>query len=525
MHAIVAIQSTHRRYTLKQRAQPYIERLSTEVHPVKSACLLSLFALLSLTPLAAAAAPPSHPAATVPVLMLSDIHLDPFHDPAKFAQLRTAPASAWAAILYAPPSPTQAADFASLQSTCGARGVDTPPALLSSALHATHTQQPNPLFVTLSGDLLAHQFDCRFHTLAPTSTPADYSAFAAKTVAFIALQLHRTFPHSPIYFALGNNDSGCHDYREDPNSAFLQADAATFAADAISPANRSAILHQFPQLGNANLALPAPIRNTRLLILQDLFESKKYAACNDDSSDDPATQQIAWLRTQLAAARTAHRHVWIMAHIPPGIDAYSTFTKHRNVCAGQSPEMFLSSTALAQTIADFPDVIRLALFGHTHMDEFRAFRAASDSPSPDATIPGKLVPSITPVNGNNPAFTLAQVEPATATLKDYTVYSANNQTGIHTTWSKEYRYSTTYHLPDLSGPSLAKLTTAFVADKTSATDATRSYQQYFYVGDPGIGASMKAAAMQIVWPTYACAITNADPADFRTCACPVTPAP
>jgi sphingomyelin phosphodiesterase acid-like 3 len=487
---------------------------------VKSIHLL-LFALLSFSPLSAAAQAPSH--TTVPVFLLSDIHLDPFHDPAKFQQLRDTPAAGWAAILYAPPSPTQAADFAHLQSTCNAKGIDTPPALLQSSLHAAQLQQPHPLFTTVSGDLLAHQFDCRFHTLAPTATDADYSAFASKTVAFIALQLRETFPHTSIYFALGNNDSGCKDYREDPNSAFLRADAASFSGDALTPANRAAILHEFPQLGNYTITLPSPIAHTRLIVLQDIFESKKYAACNGTPSDDAATQQIAWLRTQLTAARAAHEHVWVMAHIPPGIDAYSTFSKHRNVCAGQSPEMFLGSDALATTLSEFPDVIRLALFGHTHMDELRAYT------TPTGIIPAKLVPSITPVNGNNPAFTLAAVEPSTATLKDYAVYSASNQTGIDTTWREEYRFSTTYHLPDLSGASLARLTTSFVNDKSGTSAASKAYQQYFFVGEPeaakGISPSMKAAAMQIVWPTYACAITHADAASFRSCACPAAASP
>jgi sphingomyelin phosphodiesterase acid-like 3 len=210
-----------------------------------------------------------------------------------------------------------------------------------------------------------------------------------------------------------------------------------------------------------------------------------------------------------------------MAHIPPGIDSYANFAKHRDVCGGKDPEMFLASTALASTIADFPDVIRLALFGHTHMDEFRAFT------TPTGTIPGKLVPSITPVNGNNPAFTVAEIDPSTATLKDYAVYSASNHTGIDTKWSEEYRYSTTYHLPDLSGASLEKLTNAFVDDKSSSTDASKAYQQFFYVGQPGgakgLSASMKSVAMQIVWPIYACAITRADPASYRSCACSAAP--
>ncbi len=496
---------------------------------MKSIHRLPLLALLSLLTLPASAKSPSLSATTVPALLLSDIHLDPFHDPAKFSALRAAPASAWAAILYAPASPTQAADFAQLQSTCGTRGVDTPPALLQSSLQAEHQHQSHPLFVTVSGDLLAHQFDCRFHTLAPSATDADYSAFASKTVAFLALQLRETFPRTPIYFALGNNDSGCHDYREDPYSAFLQTDAVSFASAAatgqaaLSSANRSAILHQFPQLGDYAITLPAPIAHTRLLVLQDIFESKKFAACNGSPSDEAAAQQIAWLRTQLTAARAAHQHVWIMAHIPPGIDAYTTFTKHRDLCGGKDPDMFLSSGALASTLSDFPDIIRLVLLGHTHMDEFRVFE------TPTGTIPGKLVPSITPVNGNNPAFTVAEINPSTADLKDYTVYSADNQTGISTTWAEEYRFSTTYHLPDLSGPSLARLTSYFVNDKTGTTPASHDYQQLFFVGDPGaakgIKASMNAAAMQLVWPMYACAITHADIPGFRTCACPTTSTP
>jgi sphingomyelin phosphodiesterase acid-like 3 len=157
------------------------------------------------------------------------------------------------------------------------------------------------------------------------------------------------------------------------------------------------------------------------------------------------------------------------------------------------------------------------------MDEFRTIT------TPDGTIPVKLVPSITPVNGNDPAFTIAEINPSTATLMDYAVYSANNQSGIDATWTEEYRYSTTYHLPDLSGASLQKLTSAFVDDKSSSTDASHSYQEFFFVGDPGASKGIKAVrnalAMQIVWPAYACAITHADAASFRTCACPASTPP
>jgi sphingomyelin phosphodiesterase acid-like 3 len=458
--------------------------------------------------------------------MLSDIHFDPFHDPAKLSLLRAAPVTAWPAILDGPPSATQAADFSQIQSSCGARGVDTSAALLESSLAAASQQQPSPLFVTLSGDLMAHLFDCRFHTLAPHATEADYTDFASKTVAFLSLQLHLAFPRSPIYIALGNNDSGCHDYAEDSNSAFLRADAQSIADDTNNPANRKAILAQFSAYGDYNVALPAPIQHTRLLVLQDIFESKRFTGCNGAKNQSSAAAQIAWLRGQLTAARAAHEHAWIMTHIPPGIDAYSTFTNGRHICSGDTPEMFLSSEALADVITDFPDVLRLVVMAHTHMDEIRVFK------TPHGDIPGKLVPSVSPINGNNPSFSVAEVDPATATLKDFTVFAASNPTtggdiwnNNATTWAKEYSFSEAYHLPDLSGASLAKLTDGFLADKSSDEKTTRDYEHFYFIGDPGLSSKLKVAAMHIVWPAYACSITSSHIADFHTCACTTAPGP
>jgi sphingomyelin phosphodiesterase acid-like 3 len=472
--------------------------------------------------------------------MLSDIHFDPFHDPAKFAKLREAPAEDWAAILSAPASPTQVADFANLQRGCHARGVDTPWPLLQSSLHAARTEQPAPLFVTVSGDLMAHLFDCRFHALAPKASAADYSAFAAKTVAFVSLELHHAFPHTPIYLALGNNDSGCGDYKESPHSPFLQAVAQSVAADALAPANRDAILATFSDLGDYNIELPAPIEHTRLIVLQNIFESKSYNACPGtpvDANMSPREMQISWLRTQLTSARAAHEHVWVMAHIPPGIDLYNIIRGGKDVCSGAAPSMFLGSEALADALTDFPDVIRLALFAHTHMDEMRLFEKMATRPfesaandvtitEPAGDVPGKLVPSISPVDGNNPAFTIAQVEPRSATLKDYEVFAASNQTGVDTHWTREYRFSTTYKEPDFSGKSLAHLTAAMVADKSGAASASTDYQQFYFVGGAtSISASLKAAAMKFLWPSYACSIRETHIAGFRTCSCPTVPTP
>ncbi len=450
---------------------------------------------------------------TVPVVMLSDIHFDPYHDPGKFAQLKAAPASGWAAILAAPDTPTQAADLAALQKTCKNKGMDPAYGLLTSALNAAKAQQPQPLFVTFSGDLLAHKFDCSFKTLAPAATEADYSAFTSKTAEFVALQLHAAFPKSPVYLALGNNDSGCEDYREDIDSSFLKTDAKSFAADALDKANSEAILHEFSHEGDDSVLLPAPFKNTRLLMLQDIFESKRFTGCNGEKNSAGEKAQIAWLRAQLTAARAAHEKVWVMAHIPPGVDPYSTFTNKQNKCGGE-PEMFLDSEAFADTLTDFADVIKLAIFGHTHMDEMRVYSSAV------GTVPGKLVPSISPVNGNNPTFTVAQFDAAAAVLKDYTVYVASNKTGVDETWSLEYMYSKTYNMPDFSGASAAKLAAAFRADSEGSSPMSSAYQNFYVAGGVGMSGNLKAAAMQLVWPTYACSMSEAHKSGFESCICP-----
>jgi hypothetical protein len=73
---------------------------------------------------------------TIPALLLSDIHFEPFWDPAKAPQLAAAPASEWKAILAAAPSPDQQQRFAALQQSCHARGADTSFALFDSSLKA-----------------------------------------------------------------------------------------------------------------------------------------------------------------------------------------------------------------------------------------------------------------------------------------------------------------------------------------------------------------------------------------------------
>ena len=468
-----------------------------------------------------AQSPAAHKAsASENILMISDIHFDPFHDPTLVPQLVKAKVKDWPKILATPMTPAAQQAFDDLQKTCNAKGIDTDYTLLTSALAAQKKQLPKPLFVAIPGDLMAHQFDCRYRTLMPNGSKDDYSTFAANTVAFVTQQLHNTFPKAPLYFALGNNDSGCKDYRETEDSDYLKADGKSFSEVVLDKNNAQKVLKDFSALGDYRVDLPKPFKHTRLLVMQDIFESKKYETCGGNDSDKEAKEQIDWLNNELADARDKKDRVWVMAHIPPGIDAYSTFTKAAkksdSSCRYSKPSEFLNSNLFADALRDNTDVISLVLLGHTHMDEMRLYASKTG----DGGIPGKLVPSISPVDGNNPSFTVGVVDPAKALLVDYSVYAASNQTGIDTTWSLEYTYSTTYNEPDYSAASLTALTNGFLADPQSKTAASQAYESHYFVGGPSAGLNLKAAAMSAVWPIYTCSMVHDHAKRFTACACP-----
>ena len=466
---------------------------------------------------------------TVPAILLSDIHFDPFHNPKLLPQLRAAPVERWPAILDAASTLPADADRAELQIACHAPALDTAWPLLRTALVAAHDAQPHPVFVTLSGDLLAHQFPCRFHHLAPSASPQDLAAFSAKTVAFVALQLRLAFPHVPVYIALGNNDSGCADYDETPGSAFVQSAAAAMSADVRQAAGSAAgarLPLQVSPEDDYSVALPPPLHHGRLIVLDDVYAASNYRTCAGVTDRSAAAAQITWLRAQLAEARAHHEQVWVMGHIPPGIDVYASFARYvlrpAELCTA-STLPFLFDTAIADTLLDYPDVVRLALFAHTHMDEIRLLHRGAKGDVGDGTpsagdvaIPAKLVPSVTPYFGNHPAFLVAAIDPHTLVLKDWQAFVSPGPDGTGAPWPAGYRFSTAYGLPDFSAASAQTLADGFTADRGGKDPRSRTYRDHFYAGDIGL----YALGLEQVWPAYACAVREDRPAAFHDCLCP-----
>ena len=450
---------------------------------------------------------------TIPVVMLSDLHFDPFHDPAKVPLLVKAPVDEWAGILAAPEKATQTVDFAAVQKACKAKELqDAPYALMESALEAAKDQKPR--FVTVTGDLLVHSFDCRYRAALKLekATGDDESisaAFAEKTTVFVMKQVEEKFKDIPVYIALGNNDSRCNHNRMDLHDEYLKAtgQAVIDGLDGVSKAERKRALVTYESAGYYAVTMSAPMKKTRLLVLDDIYLMTHYATCEADEKDQQgANEQIAWLNAQLDEARKHGEEVWVMGHLPPTINAFSTLMKSATLCSGGDAVSYLSTDKLAGALTAHADIVRLALFGHTHMDELALLGSGA------AGVPVKVVASVTAVSGNTPSFTVGQVQPKSATLMDYSVFMATNQSGVGTKWDFEYRFGETYHEESFTAKSLDALIARFSADSAGSSAESQAYQKYFFKG-----ASI--SELGPYWAGYVCTLNHTSAADFKTCVC------
>jgi sphingomyelin phosphodiesterase acid-like 3 len=473
--------------------------------------LLCLLLLTASSPVTRAQAPPPPPA-TVPVLMLSDVHFDPFRNitDARLQELLKDAPEHWASVLGRPISAAEQADVrveAKKQSSCDDGKIDTDYTLFKSSIVAEQADVPAPVFVTVSGDLTTHNFNCKYYSLVKDPPVGGLSDFAAKTAEFVALMLNAAFPKSPIYLSLGNNDSSCRDYAETeagpkPDNTYFNQVAKVFATVALDSDNAKSILATFPTRGDYTVLLPKPFVDTRLIVLQDLFESAGYGGpCSGTNPNDPTAAQIAWLKTRLDDAKV--KHFWIMAHIPPGVDPYNTI--HGN--GGCPADNTLTTDDFADTLRDSTSDIGLVLYGHTHMDEMRLIVDSSGN----GKVAGRLNPSITAWNKNYPSFTVAQIDPTRALLVDFTVYRSSDKTG-NGNWDYKYTYSDAYGQPDYSAASLTTLTNIF---KTRPTSTQVSNYQKYYQSSPATSN----------WHAYVCAIVSDTPDKYNTCNACGTPPP
>ncbi|MBV9490384.1 MAG: metallophosphoesterase [Verrucomicrobia bacterium] len=414
-------------------------------------------------------------------LLLSDLHFDPLADPHLVQSLLAAPPAQWQAI-FSRSSQTAYAHFPN----------DTNYPLLNSTLSTAAAQKPFD-FVIVSGDYLRHNFQSAF--LRAGGSPDQFPAFAANTALFVINAVQMAFA-VPVYFALGNDDSGCGDYRLTPDSAFLAVLADSIRVLARHPDATAT----FRTAGFYALSHPT-VPNQEILILNSVLWSPMFSSCEPERTD-AGNAELEWLREKLSQAKRLGHKVILVMHIPPGIDAYRSFHYHDGHRSSVVPfwrEAYANS--FITLMKDYGDVVEVALAGHTHMDDFRIVGTGSTA------VAVRITPAVSPVFGNNPAFSALEYSVSTGTMSDIDTYWLNlSNGGAHPQWALEYRFSTAYGYEAFTPANLDALA-ARIHDDPSVR---RIFAGYY-------AASAPSPLTSRAWRFYCCAENRLNPTDYKSC--------
>ena len=430
--------------------------------------------------------------------MISDVHFDPMADPKLVDRLALSEPEEWQTVL------ERAAD-----TSLGRYGKDSNWPLLRSALGQMKETLPSPAFVIVPGDFLAHNFRREFDATAADHSDAAYRLFVRKTVQFLALQLEGTFPDTPILPALGNNDELCGDYQLQPGGPFL-ADTLPVLRRLVGVLGEPGFDRNWSSYGNYSVGL----RGLRIVFPNTVFFSVRYRnACGSAGEADPGPATLAWLEAELAAAREAQQHVWLVYHIPPGIDGYATL--RQGSCPNAIIPMWNQTYAepFGALLRRYADTIVASFAGHTHMDDFRLL---GDDRGYYAFV--LITPALSPIFAQNPAFRIV-VSDSGGGLLDQTTYDLVNLReasggGVPAAWRTEYTFTQAWQLPRID---LASLTRLYAMTENMPQDHDRWHTLY-PVSSPVYWAMSGAQEAQAV-SAYHCATGQALPVEFAKCYC------
>jgi hypothetical protein len=439
--------------------------------------------------------------ATGRFLLISDIHFDPFYDGTLFHRLEAEPIERWPAILDA----SRPAGF-------NPRGTDSNNALLQGSLDDARRRCPDPDFILYPGDFLAHQWQARYDALAPRThleAPGPYRDFTTRVIRFLASEFRRRYPRTPILPTLGNDDSYCGDYRITPDGPFLSMFAEAWGPLLGPEGDRGSFHETFPRGGYYSIPLRRPLRH-RLVVLNSVVFSVNYDNSCGTSARTPALDQLRWLDRTLEQAGAAGESVWLLMHIPPGINS---FNSAEVVPAGGAPVTFWQPALLSrflQIIGRHRPALRLAFAGHTHMDDFRVIRSGQ---APELLC--KIAPAISPIFGNNPGYQVYEYDRTTGAVRDYRTYYLTNlddrtagPSGAVAPgrWSLEYRFGEAYGAAAFDAPTIVRLAEAMGNDAV----LRQRYTQYY-------GVSAPPEFNDRTFGVYRCAIGNVTPGEFLRC--------
>jgi sphingomyelin phosphodiesterase acid-like 3 len=429
------------------------------------------------------------------VVVLSDIHFDPFYDPALFAALDGADASQWEAIFKA--------STVTLPTTWGK---DTNYPLLILTLASVRQHLGDAPLVLFTGDLLGHYIPQLYYkAINGTNAPRDAAdvaamkAFTIKTLTFVMNQIRSSCGAVPVLFALGNGDSYTGAVAD---AGFLADSAELFYGTFLNGATGHQPFLDTFTAGGYYAAQPLGAGLTVIGLNTILFSPLIPGTAA------AVAAELAWFDATLAAARDRGDKVWLLMHAPPGVDLATT-ASHADaaghVTAATATMIWDQGyqTSFLQTLAKYPGLVTLTLGAHTHKDEFRIM-------APGQVL--EVVPSISPCFGNNPAYKIFTFAGGTQRSIDFSSLNYDLAT-TPAQFNPYYTFSQAYASQGFLDDSLAQLFPAL------ATDGAKQalYRGFYYSGHNAPVAVTDLYANPITdtnWPIFWSGIGYMEQAGF-----------
>lgn len=429
------------------------------------------------------------------LVIISDVHFTPFYDTELFNNLVSSPVEQWAPIFQTssisePPSWGNDSNYPLLVRT------------LDSALKEIGSS-PVLLF---PGDILAHKFREKFFELYGKEDEDALRSFAYKTVVFFARQLREHFDDLPVLFTLGNTDSYAGDYKLVPGGEFLADTAEEFYATLLlKGADPESYFKTYPA-GGYYVASP-PGSKVLFVCLNSVLFSRHRLEDPAHEGDDIALKQLEWLELTLAEASKGEKKVWLVTHIPPGADIFTTVGTYMDESGHISNAASLWKKEYQERFLEiskrYDHIIEAVFCGHTHMDEYRLL-LENDGAMYRAAI---VTPSVTPLFGNDPAYKVVTIDRKTWELLDYRSMAFHLGSALPE-FGTYYLFSEAYGIQAPLEQSLPSLFPRLATDMMSQ----QAYARFYYSGH---NAADNINAIN--WPAYWCGIGKMARAEYTEC--------
>ena len=368
--------------------------------------------------------------------------------------------------------------------------------LLASALAQMKLSCPSPDFILFSGDLLAHKFK-KYRTRVFIHNERAYRAFVMQTLEFIGWEIRRTFPHSHVVFTLGNNDS-YEDWELKPNGDFLHDTMKLYFTSYLreEPDKLNSFASTFKTGGNYAFS-PTGASGNLILSMSDVFFSGR------SGYDDYGWRQLKWLEERLQAAMENKRKVWIIFHIPPGVDVRKTVNSGHTVLywddLHKDKESETFEDKFQKLIETYSPVVKGMFAGHTHMDHFRLIFDRNHDPLAYVHI----TPAISPQFGNNPGFQVLTYDVKSFSVTDFDTYYYDG-----TVWKEEYDFDAAYGKAPSNARNLAAVRNQLWNDPA----LRRSFIDHYDVENKE-GNDIADRN----WKAYWCGVGDLSAGDFNAC--------